>query len=227
LDQGAREISYKIGKFVSGSDVVHSNNEARLPTDLPLTCRCGHVRGVALALAPAASFRFVCYCQDCQAFARLLERPDVLDAAGGTDILHVPTGRVRLTAGTDAVRCLHFSRRVFRWYTECCRTPIANTAGPRFSVVGLISAFMGEPDGRSREDVLGPPLCRIFERSAVGPLPANAPPPPSLRLFAQRGLRLFGWWWRGLGRPSPFFHAQTGEPLSTPHEFTAAERAAL
>jgi hypothetical protein len=207
--------------------VVVSNNPAHTPSDIPLACRCGHVRGVAHAVASTASFRFVCYCRDCQAFARFLKRPDVPDAAGGTDIVHVPTGRVELTAGTDAVRCLRFSGRVFRWYAECCRTPIANTAGPRFPVVGLISAFMGQPDGRSREDVLGPPLCRIFERSAVGPLPTNAPPPPSLRLFARRGLRLFGWWWRGLGRPSPFFDLQTGEPLSAPHVFTPAERAAL
>jgi hypothetical protein len=162
-----------------------------------------------------------------QAFARFLKRPDVLDAAGGTDILHVPTGRVKLTAGADAVRCLRFSGRVFRWYTECCRTPIANAAGPRFPVVGLISAFLGQPDGGSREDVLGPPLCHVFGGSAVGPLPANAPPPPSLRLFLQRGLRLFGWWWRGLGRPSAFFDDHTDEPLSAPHVFTPAERAAL
>jgi hypothetical protein len=30
--------------------------------------------------------------------------------------------------------------------------------------------------------VLGPPLCRIYERSAVGPIPPNAPGPPSLPL---------------------------------------------
>jgi hypothetical protein len=206
---------------------VDSNKPVQMPSDLPLTCRCGHVRGVAHAVAPSAGFRFVCYCQDCQAFVRFLKRPDVLDTAGGTDILHVPAGRVELTAGIEAVRCLRFSGRVFRWYTQCCRTPIANTAGPRFPVVGLISAFIGQPDGRSREDVLGPPLCRIFERSAAAPLPANAPPPPSLRLFARRGASLFSWWWRGLGRPTPFFDVQTGEPLSAPHVFTPAERAAL
>lgn len=207
--------------------MIHSNNGARVHADLPLACRCDRVRGVAHAVAPSAGFRFICYCQDCQAFARFLKRPDVIDAAGGTDIVHLPTGRVELTAGTDAVRCLRFSGRVFRWYTQCCRTPMANTAGPRFPVVGLISTFIGEPDGLSREDVLGPPRCRIFERSAVAPLAANAPPPPSLPLFGQRALRLFAWWWRGLGRPSPFFDDHTGEPLSAPRVFTPAERAAL
>src|SRR5215469_16250853 len=117
-------------------DELHFMTEA--PSELPLRCRCGRVRGFATKVARHGGFRFVCYCHDCQAFARFLERPDMLDIAGGTDIFHMPTGRVKLTAGTDAVRCLTFSSKVLRWYTHCCRTPIGNTAGPRFPVVGLI-----------------------------------------------------------------------------------------
>ena len=193
---------------------------------LPLRCRCGHVRGVANDVGPNSGFRFTCYCQDCQAFARLLERPDVLDTAGGTDIFHMPAGRVKLTTGTDAVRCLQFSSKVFRWYTECCRTPIGNTAGPRFPVIGLIHAFMShDVDGRTRDEMLGAPLCRIFEGSAVGPLPSDAPPPRSLGLLALRVPTLLGWWLRGLGRPNPFFD-QNG-PLSAPRVFTPSQRAAL
>src|SRR5262249_42185184 len=96
--------------------------------DIPLRCRCGHVRGVAKDVAPNEGFRFICYCTDCQAFARFLERPDQLDSAGGTDIFQMPIGRVKLTAGLDAIRCIKLSARVFRWYTECCRTPIGNSA---------------------------------------------------------------------------------------------------
>jgi hypothetical protein len=194
--------------------------------DLPLCCKCGHVRGIAHQVAPYSGFRFVCYCQDCQAFARFLERPDVLDTAGGTDIFHMPTGRMKLTAGTDAVRCLRFSGKVFRWYTDCCRTPIGNTAGPRFPVVGLIHSFMDhDAGGRSRDEALGAPLCRIFERSAVGPLPPNAPAPPSLGLFARRATTLLGWWLRGLGRSNPFFDEYTKAPLSVPRVLAPSERA--
>src|SRR5215472_10881583 len=146
------------------------------PEDLPLRCRCGHVRGVANEVTPYAGFRFVCFCLDCQAFARFLKRPDVLDTAGGTDIFHMPAGRLKLTAGTDAVRCLHFSSKVFRWYTECCQTPIGNTAGPRFPVVGLIHSFRGNnANAATREEMLAPPFSRIFKASANGPLPPNAP----------------------------------------------------
>src|SRR5262249_4886977 len=157
------------------------------------------------------------------------ERSDVLDAAGGTDILHMPMGRVTLTAGTDAVRCLRFSNKVLRWYTDCCRTPIVNTAaGPGFPAVAVIHSFMVHAaDGPSRDAALGPRLCRIYERSATGPLPPNAPAPPSLGIFAVRASRVLGWWWHGLGRPNPFFDVRTNAPISAPRVVTPSERAAL
>jgi hypothetical protein len=115
--QGASESSW----FRSRST---GNNMTSVPLDFPLRCRCGHVRGVATEVAPSAGFRFVCYCMDCQAFARFLEPPDVLDAAGGTDIFQMPMGRVKLIEGADALRCLRFSSKV-----SSAGTP--TVAGPR------------------------------------------------------------------------------------------------
>jgi Family of unknown function (DUF6151) len=69
-----------------------------MPFDVPLRCRCGRVCGIANDVAPSVGFRLICYCKDCQAFARFLERSDVLDAAGGTDIFQMPPGRVRIPA---------------------------------------------------------------------------------------------------------------------------------
>ena len=114
----------RLNGFVDAEMRSAGNNAAGVPLELPLRCRCGHMRGIASKVAPSAGFRLVCYCQ---AFARFLDRPDVLDAAGGTDIFQMPTGHIKLTAGTDAVRCLQLSGRVFRWYTDCCRTPIGMT----------------------------------------------------------------------------------------------------
>jgi hypothetical protein len=109
---------------------VAALSTSNLPSDVPLRCRCRHVRGVAIDVSPSSGFRFVCYCEDCQAFARFLGRADVLDWAGGTDIFQMPPGRVKLTSGMDAMRCLRLSpkSRVLRWYADCCRTPIGNTA---------------------------------------------------------------------------------------------------
>jgi len=202
---------------------------ARLPSDLALRCECGHVRGVASEVSPSTGYRVLCYCKDCQAFARFLEQADVLDTAGGTDIFQMPPGRVKLTAGMDAMRCLRLSNRgIYRWYTDCCRTPIGNTAGPRVPLIGLIHCFMDhEADGHSRDVVLGPPLCRIYERSAVGPLPSTPTAPPSFRVSVRRASKMFGWWMRGLARPTPFFDDSTNAPCSAPRVLTRSERAAL
>jgi hypothetical protein len=162
-------------------------------------------------------------------FARFLGRADVLTPAGGTDIVQMPAARVRLAEGTDAMHCLRLSNKVLRWYTECCRTPIGNTAtGPRFPVVAVIHSFMDhETDGRSRDQVLGLPLCRIYERSAIGPLPPDAPPPPSLRIFARLASKRLSWWMRGLARPTPFFDDRTNAPRAVPHVLTQSERDTL
>jgi hypothetical protein len=188
------------------------------------------VRGVVRAISPSGGFRFVCYCKDCQAFARLLNRPDVLDAAAGTDIFQMPPARMKLTTGIDALRCVHLSAKgVLRWYTDCCRTPVANTAAsPRFPIVALIHSFIDHTwDAHSRDEVLGPLLCRIHERSALAPLPPDAPPPASLGVFVRRAANILGWWLRGLGQPTPFFDDQTKAPLRTPRILTPNERAAL
>ena len=200
-----------------------------MPFDLPLRCRCGHVRGVARDVSPSLGFRLVCYCKDCQAFARILARPDVLDAAGGTDILQMPPGRLELTAGMDALRSLRFSKKVLRWYVDCCRTPIANSAAsPWFPLIGLIHSFMDfEACAGSRDETLSPPLCRIHERSASGPLPADAPPAAAFGIVTQRASKVLGWWLRGLGRPNPVFDSRTRAPLSAPRLVTSEERAAL
>jgi hypothetical protein len=199
--------------------------------NLPLRCICDRVRGVAHEVSLSASFRFVCYCKDCQAFARFLDRPDVLDAAGGADIFRMSPARVQITAGADALRCLCLREktRVMRWYADCCRTPFANTAAsPHFPIVALIHSFIdAEAIGRSRDEMLGPPLCGIYERSAIGPLPLNAPASPSVGVFISRASKMFGWWMRGLARPNPFFDDQTNAPISPPRVLTPSERATL
>jgi len=198
-------------------------------SSVPLRCKCGHVRGVAIDVSASSGFRFVCYCEDCQAFARFLGQEDVPNPAGGTDIFQVPPARIKLTEGMEAIRCLRVSDKVLRWYADCCHTPIANTAAdPRYPLAGVIHSFMDhEAGGRSRDQVLGPPLCCIFERSAIGPLPPDGPPPPSLRVFARRISTFLGWWLRGLAHPTPFFDDRTKAPRSVPLSLTSDERASL
>jgi hypothetical protein len=169
------------------------------------------VHGIAQDVSPRECFHFICYCADCRAFVRFLERPDVLDAAGGTGIVQLAPSRVRLADGYDALRCVQFSARVLRWYAECCLAPLANTAAtPNFPIVALIRPFV------AHEPTLGPPICRLFESSATAPLPPDAAPPPTMRAFVRRGWTMLRWRARGLHRPHPFFD-ERGTPRANPN----------
>src|SRR5687767_12724189 len=123
-----------------------------MPNDIPLRCACGTLRGTALAVSPDTGNRVLCYCRDCQAFARFLARPDIMDDKGGTDIFQMAPGRVRITAGADALRCVRLSEKgIHRWYCGECKTPVGNTGGASIPFVGLIHSFMDHAgDGRTR-----------------------------------------------------------------------------
>jgi hypothetical protein len=198
-----------------------------MATDIPLRCTCGELRGTALAVSPRNGCRVVCYCHDCQAFARFLAHPGTTDAWGGTDIFQMAPASVRITKGADALRCLRLSDKgLYRWYCGECKTPVGNSVGPRTPFVGLIHTFMDhEGDGRARDDVLGKPVGHIWTKSALGPAPGGAL--SSLRVIG-RSVRLLGkWWLTGAGSPSPFFADQTHAPRSKPRILSSEERRAL
>jgi hypothetical protein len=199
-----------------------------MATDIPLRCACGRLRGVALAVAPGAGCRVVCYCGDCQAFARFLARPDITDPWGGTDIFQMAPSQVRITAGADALKCLRLSDKgMYRWYCGDCMTPVGNTLSSRVPFVGLIHTFMDhERDGRARDDVLGKPLGYVQTKSAVGALPPARG--SSLLRVIGRSVRLLGkWWLTKAGSPSPFFDEETKAPRTLPRILRPEERRAL
>ena len=90
------------------------------------------MRGVANSVSPSTGFRFVCYCKDCQAFARFLDRTDVLDPAGGTNIFHMPPARMKLTAGA----AYGFSKHQTKKYTATASL-VFNNNQPSQQVAGL------------------------------------------------------------------------------------------
>lgn len=199
-----------------------------MPTDIPLRCACGTIRGTALAVAPGAGNHVVCYCKDCQDFARFLRRPGITDEQGGTDIFQMAPGRVRITAGAEALACVRLTARgLHRWYCRDCKTPLANTVSARVPFVGLIHSFMDPAsDGPGREAALGRPILHGYPNSATGPLPSFPGDISMLRFFA-RGTRLMlTWLVTGVGSPSPFFD-RDGAPRSAPQVLTPEQRRAL
>ena len=199
-----------------------------MPTDIPLRCSCGKLRGTALAVSKDAGTRIVCYCKDCQAFARFLEHPGVTDAGGGTDIFQMPPSRLRITQGSDALRCVRLSGKgMHRWFCGECKTPVGNTGSPRVPFVGLIHSILDHTrDERTRDEVLGKPLASIYTEAASGPLPSERG--SSMLRVVPRIMRLLGTWWvTGAGSPSPFFDAKTRAPAAEPRILSAEERRAL
>ena len=127
------------------------------------------------------------------------------------------------------LRCMRLSDKgLFRFYTECCRTPIGNMVGPRLPFVGMIDAFMDhEGDGRSRDEVIGKPVARILGKYARGGTPPHVHPATPIRMILRVIRLMLKWAIRRQGTPSPFFDATTKAPCSPPRVLTVAERKAL
>jgi hypothetical protein len=83
-----------------------------MPNDISLRCKCGAVRGRFTDYRRDRSNRVTCYCDDCQAFARWLGRPDVLDAHGGSDIVQVAPAALTYDTGAEHLRCMQLGPKV-------------------------------------------------------------------------------------------------------------------
>jgi hypothetical protein len=197
--------------------------------DVELRCNCGKVKGVAKDLSPGPSRgnRAICYCGDCQAFARWLGTEGVLDDAGGSDIFQTAPAWVSITEGQDQLRSMRLAEKgILRWYSACCKTPVANTLNGKLAFAGLVQPFMRH-EPRTRDADLGPPIAKIWAREAYGPTPSDALPKTSVRLVPRFVRTLGVWTLRGLAKPTPFFAPKTLAPVVAPQVLTASERAAL
>lgn len=187
---------------------------------VPIRCACGAVRG---ELDPRAAYaRVVCYCRDCRAFARALGRPDVLDAAGGTDIITMRPSGLRLLEGGDRVACLSLSPKgPLRWHTACCNTPIGNTArNPAFPYVGVPVTGL-RAAGVDVERVFGSRPMVVHAGSATSQVrrtPLRTGTGVARIACGVLMAKLAG------GRTHPFF--KDGRPLAGPRVLTREERAA-
>jgi hypothetical protein len=198
-----------------------------MSTDVELRCACGTVRGVVAEASARACNRAVCYCDDCQTFARFLGRDDVMNARGGTDILQVAPSRVRFVAGREQLRCMRLSPKgLLRWYTECCKTPAGNMLPtPRSPFVGFPVCFVAL-EGSVLDAAVGPSRGSLHGRFAVGGCPEGVPARIGLGLLARSMAWVLGNVVRGRHTPSPFWSAN-GEPVAAPLVLTREQRAEL
>ena len=198
-----------------------------MSTELELRCACGTVRGVVAEASASTINRAVCYCDDCQTFARFLERDDVMNAQGGTDIVQVAPSRLRFVAGQDQLRAVRLSPKgLLRWYTACCKTPAGNMLpSARSPFVGIPTRFV-VPQGSALDAAVGPSRGGLHGRFAIGGCPEGVAPKVGLGLM----VRSVGWFLgnvvRGRHTPSPFWTA-SGEPVAKPTVLTLEQRTEL
>jgi len=184
--------------------------------DVPLKCSCGKVEGVARGVSPNTGNRAICHCDDCQDFAKFLGREeDILNANGGTDIYQLYPYQVNLTKGVEQLRCIHLTpKKLYRWFTACCKTPVGNTISASLPFVGVIHNFMD--DEGVRDQNIGPVAYYVQGRFARGSYPDRQIHPKfPIGLTARIIWMFIGGKMRGKNQPSPFYNP-AGEPVSEP-----------
>jgi hypothetical protein len=189
------------------------------------------MQGKASDVGPRRGVRLLCYCRDCQTFARFLERPELLDRHGGTEVFQMTPARVSFHVGHDRLACMRLSPKgLMRWYASCCNTPLANTmSNPKLAFVGLISACWDpQLDAAGRDGLLGPLRARVNGpgHAAADGSTADIDRLPLWTITRAIGV-LLGGKLRGEHQPTPFFELDTGAPKVTPRVLDPAEREAL
>ena len=88
-----------------------------------IQCDCGGFQAELTHFPAHSPGRLMCYCADCQRFLEKIERKDLLDAYGGTEVVPVYPSEIRILQGEDLLVCNRLSPQgLFRWSTRCCNS---------------------------------------------------------------------------------------------------------
>jgi hypothetical protein len=187
----------------------------------PLRCRCGTFRGHVVPSSTAV--RAVCYCNDCQAYARFLGAPGVTDEDGGTEVVACLPNDVHLTAGLDALACMSLRERgLLRWYASCCNTPVGNTPrNPHVPYVGLIHSCL-EATSPSVEHSFG--RRRVAVNTSSARHPVRSTPVASTAAVVRLATSALVARLSGAYRSNPFFESGTRTPIRPVRVLSDAER---
>lgn len=180
----------------------------------PIRCHCGKLKGTFNHHREVN--RCVCYCADCQAFARFLKREhEILDDRGGTSIIQTIPANISFTEGIEYLACMRLTANgLLRWYATCCYTPIGNTPPTlNLSFIGLIHTCLSA-DRTSLDTAFGPIEMYVNTKSAIG-----EPKPKSAGVLFGT-LRAIGWILKarfdGRSKQTPFFDVESGTPIVIP-----------
>ena len=191
---------------------------------IEIRCRCGQVRGTVSDPSPRSVNRVTCYCDDCQAFVHQLDRADLLNANGGSDIVQVAPSALAFTQGLNRIAGLRLKPSgLYRWYATCCNTPLGNTLTPAIPFVGLMAQTFDTPD---LDHVIGAPTGALQGKFAIGEPPKGSTG-LNLPVILSAVFRVLGWRLRGKAWPHPFFRREAREPVYPVTVVPAERRDAL
>ena len=185
-------------------------------TSMAIQCRCGTVKGTVVKATPGFGNRVVCYCVDCQAYARFLgDESALLDPYGGSDIYQTAANCVSIDAGQSQLACVRLSPKgLYRFYASCCNTPFGNAVNGKLPLIGVFAGMFG--DASLRDARLGQPRAWVQAEHANN-LPKN--------IHGQNGFplgitlrivwKILSWKLTGKGQPSPLF-TDEGAPVVAP-----------
>jgi len=186
-------------------------------------CKCGTFKGQLSDTAFQRHNHLVCYCHDCQAFARYVGASMTMNERGGTEIIQVACSDVTITEDQESLAAVRLSEGgLTRWYASCCDTPVGNAPGTGLPFIGLIHDCLQPAD--QIEKSFGSVTLIAFANKALG---EDRVEPRGMPMGFIRFLLLaLGAKFRGDGKRHAFF-LPTGEPITNPAVLNDAERAPL
>ncbi len=196
---------------------------------IPLRCECSTVEGF-IEIKPKGGNNIVCHCDDCQAFAKYLGREDVILTKNlGTELFQVTPNQLHITKGKDSLACMKLKPKgLCRWYTNCCKTPVANTINGKMAFNGVYHRFIEfESMEIPKEEALGAVQTYCMTQYGQGEFPKNShlkyPISATLKIIKM----LLGGLIFGTNRPNQFFDEVTLMPISKPTVLSLLEREEL
>lgn len=191
---------------------------------MTIQCQCGSFKAELSHYPKQTPGRLVCYCDDCQCYLHFIKKENLLDAQGGSEIIPIYPSDFKITQGEHLIRGMRLSPKgMYRWYTSCCQTPIANTQAnmPWIGMLSVMLPYKGEQDF---VQALGQVKSRVMGKFAHGKPPEGTSdrfkPRDFLSVapFLLKGLIL------GKSKNHPFFKPVTQEPKVAPYVLTKEER---
>jgi hypothetical protein len=179
-----------------------------------IRCHCGKLKGT-LNHNQGVN-RCICYCADCQAFARFLKRePEILDKMGGTSIIQTLSANISFNEGIEHLSCVRLTvNGMLRWYAACCSTPIGNTLPTLdLSYTGLVHTCLSF-DSTPLDKAFGSIRMHVHTQSAIGEYK-----PKSVGIVLGT-LRVLGIMLKarldGRYKQTPFFSMESRTPIAVP-----------